>query len=176
MARLTTMEPQEASEEIKSIFNEIEGAFGFVPNLFRSYAQHLPLLEANWSKVKAVMAEGSLSPKTKQAIAVLVSKDNSCCYCVAAHRGALRAMGLSDEEITRIEEDLDNADFSKKEKSLIDFARKSNASPLRISDEDFSSVKQAGATEAEIVEALGVMELFTAFNKFLDSLQVEVDF
>ncbi len=28
----------------------------------------------------------------------------------------------------------------------------------------------------EIVEALGVMELFTSFNKFLDSLKVEVDF
>lgn len=28
----------------------------------------------------------------------------------------------------------------------------------------------------EIVEALGVMELFTSFNKFLDSLKVEIDF
>jgi len=26
------------------------------------------------------------------------------------------------------------------------------------------------------VEALGVMELFTAFNKFLDSLEVDLDF
>jgi hypothetical protein len=25
------------------------------------------------------------------------------------------------------------------------------------------------------IEALGVMEVFTAFNKFLDSLQVEID-
>ncbi|PJB30954.1 MAG: peroxidase, partial [Deltaproteobacteria bacterium CG_4_9_14_3_um_filter_65_9] len=30
--------------------------------------------------------------------------------------------------------------------------------------------------DAEIVEALGVMELFTAFNKFLDSLEVALDF
>ncbi len=37
-------------------------------------------------------------------------------------------------------------------------------------------MKKAGVTESEIVEALGVMELFTAFNKFLDSLKVEVDF
>jgi uncharacterized peroxidase-related enzyme len=176
MARITTVVPNEASGEIVAIFNEIEGAFGFVPNLFKSYAHHPPLLEANWCKLKAVMTEGSLDPKTKQAIAVLVSGDNICTYCVAAHRGALRAMGISEDEIKSIEEDLDNADFSKKEKALIDFARKANASPLRISDEEFSSVQLAGATQAEIVEALGVMELFTAFNKFLDSLQVEVDF
>lgn len=176
MERLTTVEPNEALGDIKAVFNEIEGAFGFVPNLFKSYAHYPPLLEANWSKLKAVMTEGSLDPKTKQTIAVIVSRDNSCTYCVAAHRGALRAMGVSENEIKTIEEDLDNANFSKKEKALIDFARKANASPLRISDEEFSSVKLAGATQAEIVEALGVMELFTAFNKFLDSLQVEVDF
>jgi len=35
-------------------------------------------------------------------------------------------------------------------------------------------VSQAGATDAEIIEALGVMEVFTAFNKFLDVLDVEL--
>ena len=35
-------------------------------------------------------------------------------------------------------------------------------------------VEQPGATDADIVKALGVMELFTAFNKFLDTLQVEL--
>jgi hypothetical protein len=36
--------------------------------------------------------------------------------------------------------------------------------------------KEVQEVFTEIVEALGVMELFTAFNKFLDSLNVEVDF
>jgi len=37
-------------------------------------------------------------------------------------------------------------------------------------------LRDAGATDGEIVEALGVMEVFTSFNKFLDSLQVDIDF
>ena len=37
-------------------------------------------------------------------------------------------------------------------------------------------MRSAGASNAEIIEALGVMELFTSFNKFLDSLQVDIDF
>ncbi len=61
--------------------------------------------------------EGSLSRKVKETIAVLVSKDNSCSYCVAAHTGALRAIGVTDEELKSIEEDLDQADFSGKEKA-----------------------------------------------------------
>ena len=174
---MSRIEPVAAyPQDVAAIFMEIEGAFGMVPNLFKTCAHHPPLLQANWSKVKAVMMEGSLSRKVKETIAVLVSRDNSCSYCVAAHTGALRAIGVTEKEISAIGEDLDKADFSEKEKSLINFARKANIDPLRISDEEFATLLQAGAEDAEIVEALGVMELFTAFNKFLDSLQVEIDF
>lgn len=176
MARISALETGSIDAESKGIFTEIEGTFGMVPNLFKTYAHHHPLLRANWNKVKAVMAEGSLSQKTKQAIAVLVSRDNNCAYCVAAHTGALRSIGVSDSEIKTIEEDLEKTDFSTKERALINFARKANKSPNRIADEEFASLRSAGASNAEIVEALGVMELFTAFNKFLDSLQVEIDF
>jgi alkylhydroperoxidase family enzyme len=47
---------------------------------------------------------------------------------------------------------------------------------LRITDDEFAALHRAGVTDAEIIEAHGVMEVFTAFNKFLDSMQVEIDF
>jgi alkylhydroperoxidase family enzyme len=47
---------------------------------------------------------------------------------------------------------------------------------MRVSDAEFVALRGTGVTDAEIVEALGVMELFTAFNKFLDSLEVDLDF
>jgi len=161
---------------VAAVFQEIEKAFGRVPNLFKTYAHHPPLLQANWNKVKAVMMEGSLSQKVKQTIAVLVSRDNSCSYCIAAHTGALRAIGVTDDELSAIEEDPDKADFTAREKALIRFARKANRDPQRIPAGEFAALRGTGVTDAEIVEALGVMELFTAFNKFLDSLEVAVDF
>ncbi|WP_026841576.1 carboxymuconolactone decarboxylase family protein [Citrifermentans bremense] len=176
MARVTGVAVQAVSGETAAIFKEIEGAFGMVPNLFKTYAHHLPLLKANWGKVKAVIMEGVLSPKVKQTIAVLVSKDNGCAYCVAAHTGALKAIGVSDGEIALIEEDLERAAFTAKEKALIAFARKANTAPLRITAAEFQVLRSAGVTDGEIIESLGVMELFTAFNKFLDCLQVEIDF
>jgi uncharacterized peroxidase-related enzyme len=133
-------------------------------------------LKANWDKVKALMMQGTLSRKTKEAIAVLVSKDNSCSYCVAAHTAALKSIGVTGKEIEVIETDIEKSDFTEKERGLIIFARKANKEPNRITDEEFEVLRKTGATEPEIVEALGVMELFAAFNKFLDSLNVEVDF
>ncbi|MDZ4186477.1 MAG: hypothetical protein U1D97_16090 [Desulfuromonadales bacterium] len=61
MARIATYNVKADDTEVKEIFAEIEGSFGMVPNLFKTYAQHLPLLRANWNKVKAVMGEGTLS-------------------------------------------------------------------------------------------------------------------
>lgn len=174
MGRLATINDQNASEQVSILFNEIEQAFGKVPNLFRTYAHHPPLLQANWQKVKQVMMEGTLSRKAKEAIAVLVSKDNGCKYCVAAHEGALSAIGVSPEEVHTIENDLDRADFNPKEMALIKLTRKANLEPLFGTDDEFSELRQLGASDAEIVEALGVMELFTAFNKFLDILEVDL--
>lgn len=161
---------------VEPIFKEIDGAFGKVPNLFRTYAHFPPLLEANWNKVKAVMMGGRLSRELKEAIAVLVSKDNGCNYCVAAHETALRAVGVAPEEIRKIETDLENSAFTSKEQALIEVARQANRDPLKMSDELFQTAHRHGASDAEIVEALGVMEVFTSFNKFLDSLQVDIDF
>jgi uncharacterized peroxidase-related enzyme len=176
MPRISVVEKNEVSGDVKEIFTEIEGAFGMVPNLFKTCSHFPPLLRANWDKVKALMMQGNLSRKTKEAIAVLVSKDNSCSYCVAAHTAALKSIGVTEAEIEVIENDIEKSDFTEKERALITFVRKANKDPNKITDEEFALLRKAGANESEIVEALGVMELFTAFNKFLDSLNVEVDF
>lgn len=176
MTRLTPVDERSEDPTVSRLFQEIEDAFGRVPNLFRTYAIHPPLFQANWEKVKAVMMAGSLRRKVKETIAVLVSKDNSCAYCVAAHTAALRSVGMSAEEIASLESGLDTADFTSKEKALIELAREANRNPLSVADAQFEALRRAGAEDAEIVEALGVMEVFTSFNKFLDALQVDIDF
>ena len=179
MARLSVIGREQVLKhdfEAQKIFIEIEDAFGMVPNLFKTYAHFPPLLKANWNKVKAVMMQGSLSRKTKEAIALLVSKDNGCAYCVAAHTAALKSIGVTGKEIDIIEGEIEKSMFTEKERSLITFVRKANKDPNKITDEEFEELRKKGATDSEIVEALGVMELFTSFNKFLDSLHVEIDF
>ncbi len=176
MTRIDLVTSQSDDPVVSNVFSEIEAAFGKVPNLFRIYAHHPPLLQANWEKVKAVMMGANLRRIVKETIAVLVSKDNSCSYCVAAHTASLQSLGMDAEQIAALEKDLQSYDFTGKEQLLIEFARKANLDPLRISDATFRALRDAGATDGEIVEALGAMEVFTSFNRFLDSLQVDIDF
>ena len=176
MVRISILEKDETSKDVQEIYAEIEDAFGKIPNLFKTYAHFPPLLKANWNKVRAIMMQGNLRRKTKEAIALLVSKDNSCAYCVAAHTAALKSIGITEKEINIIENEIEKSMFTEKEQELITFARKANKDPNGITDKEFGKLKKAGASDSEIVEVLGVMEIFTAFNKFLDSLNVEIDF
>jgi uncharacterized peroxidase-related enzyme len=141
MSRIEPIKPEELSEGTKATLSEIEGAFGMVPNLFKTYTHFPPLLQANWNKVKAVVMQGKLQRKVKETIAVLVSKDNSCKYCVDAHSAALKSIGVSEDEIKAIKLDSEDSDFDMKEKALIAFARKANLAPLSISDAEFHSVR-----------------------------------
>lgn len=176
MARLSKIERDELPPESREILDEIEKGLGRVPNLFRVYAAYPPLLRANWNKLKVAMMEGDLSRRLKEAVALLVSQDNGCDYCITVHSGALRQIGVDDSTIDAIRKgQLAEAEFDAREQALIHLMRAANARPHEVDDADFRAAREAGATERDILEAYSVMETFVAFNRFLDSVGVEVE-
>jgi len=176
MPLLKPLTNTDASQEAQAVFAEIEAALGQVPNLFRTAAHCPGLLRANWEKYKAVMVGGNLPRKVKEIIALLVSKDNNCQYCIKAHSAALKSMGVSDAELDVIyHENLERAELSVKDIHLITLARTANRAPKGIPEALFERLREAGTTDSEIVETLGVMEVFAGFNHFLDALNVEID-
>jgi uncharacterized peroxidase-related enzyme len=177
MGRIRALAKDEASPDLQATFEEISATFGRVPTLFGVTAHFPSLLKLNWERYKALMLAGSLSRKVKEVIALLISKDNGCQYCIKAHTHALKVIGVPDSELDVIyNEQIERAELSTKEIHLITLARTANLAPKSISDSVFQRLQEAGAQEHEIVEALAVMELFVGFNKFLDVLSIEPDF
>lgn len=83
MATVKMVTESEATGKVKTIYDEIKSTLGidFVPNLYKVMASKSGYLEANWSKVKAVMVkQRKLDRLTKEIIAVTVSADNGCEY------------------------------------------------------------------------------------------------
>lgn len=176
MGRLRLLEKKDVTEEVRPIYEEIERVFGRVPNIFKTYAHFPPLLKANWEKFKALMMGGSLRRELKEAIALVVSDANACQYCIAAHGLALQQLGFTRESIDALVKNLEGAGFKPKELKILEVARKSTKDANNVTDQDIKELYKLGWSESEIVEAQGVMEFFTGFNKFLDSLGVDVDF
>jgi uncharacterized peroxidase-related enzyme len=160
------------------ILLEIGKTFGgHVPNIFKAYAEHPPLLAANWEKFKVVMLQGKLRRKVKETIASVISYDNKCNYCVAAHSAALRSMKVSEPEIAAMFQGTFPDDFTNKEAALVKFARKANLDWHSIGNANLKELLvDLEIEESEMLEALGTMELFIAFNRFADLMGIEIDF
>lgn len=177
MSQMLLDSSQSVSESTSTILFEIEQAFrGHIPNLFKAYAKYPPLLEANWNKFKVIMLDGKLRRNVKEAIALLISHDNECKYCIAAHTAALRSMRFDEEKIAGMLQNVLPLDFAEKEMALIKFARKTNDSWHKISVANIKELFDLGVDESEMLEAFGVMEMFIAFNRFADVMGVEIDF
>jgi alkylhydroperoxidase family enzyme len=85
---------------------------------------------------------------------------------------ALSMMGFSQERIDDLTKNIENPQITPRDKKILEYARKATLTPHKITDAETDELKTQGLTDTQIVEVLGVMELFTGYNKFLDSLAV----
>ena len=101
MATVPLIGDDEASEEVRAVFDDIRRTRGtsYINNFWRALANDPPLLRATWERLKVVMGErreGGLDPLTKELIYIAVSVANGCSYCVHSHTAAARAKGMTD--------------------------------------------------------------------------------
>jgi alkylhydroperoxidase/carboxymuconolactone decarboxylase family protein YurZ len=88
---------------------------------------------------------------------------------------ALKEEGLTEEEIHRIEQDPGSAPLPRKEVALLLLARQANLSPRKAGLLFVGKARDCGATDAEIVEAMSVMELYSSWNKFIAMMNVQLE-
>ncbi|MEO1723377.1 MAG: carboxymuconolactone decarboxylase family protein [Pseudomonadota bacterium] len=91
------------SPRVAAIFEEIRATRGqgHVNNFWRRLAQDEDLLDATWSRMRAVMVEGSaegLDHFTKELIYLAISIANGCVYCVHCHTTSARHLGMTEAQ------------------------------------------------------------------------------
>jgi AhpD family alkylhydroperoxidase len=88
----------EMTPAMRAYFDKCTEKLGFVPNVLKAYAFDMPKLEAFVAMYNDLMlAPSGLSKLEREMIAVAVSSQNRCYYCLTAHGAAVRA--LSDDPV-----------------------------------------------------------------------------
>jgi uncharacterized peroxidase-related enzyme len=174
MSRISLVESP-ADELSEAVFADIKQELGEVPNFFRAYANHPGLLSANWEKYKAVMVHGCLPSRLKQAIALVVAADNHCDYSIARHSQLLQELGVDPKEVLRIRTHSEHAHFDAREHAILELARHANLDPYNHAERLVAAAREQGVKDDEMLEAIGVMEMITGFNKFIEVMAVPPD-
>lgn len=98
MSRPQPVEYADASPQVRAVFDDIKQSrkIDDVNNFWKYLANDPALLKRTWESVKAVMAEGTLSPLIKEMLYVAVSVTNGCHYCIASHTASARKAGMTE--------------------------------------------------------------------------------
>ena len=176
MSLLKTIEPEAAEGVVADVYNEIQELFGFVPNAMRLDSINPEHMAHHWSAIRQVLEHPTLSQQLFTTIRLLVSEAQRCDYCIGLNASLLMQMhGMSQEQIAAITADPGNAPLDDKEKALLLFTLRAVNDSTGTGADDIRKLRQAGASEREIFDALAHGSQQVGGDIMLNAFKVEPD-
>jgi len=172
MTRLPTVNANTADAATQALLSGVEKKLGMVPNMISTMAQSLPVAKA-YLAFSDALSGSSIGPKLREQISIGVGASNGCNYCLAAHSAIGKSVGLSDCEV--IDAQSASSTDSNSEVALR-FAKNVAENRGGVSDDEFEKMRNAGYSDTEITDVIGLVALNTFTNIFNRAAQTEIDF
>lgn len=172
MSRITVPTREAAPSAAQSILDAVNKQLGVVPNLFRLVSLS-PATLAGLTGLSGALSK-TLDVRTRERIAIATAQINGCDYCLSAHTYlGLNLAKISSEEI---EMNRKGASTEPKADAAVRFAAKVAQHRGKVSDADIAAVKQAGFSEAQIVEIVAVVAENFLTNLLNNVAETDIDF
>lgn len=176
MTWIRTISPEESEGELRSLFKAIASARGGVADVHHAQSLNPRALAAHLALYRAVVFQpSSLSRRDRERIAVVVSRENGCRYCVAHHAAALRDLGDDEAVIAALSEGLSPAGLPPGELALLEWARRGCAAPAQCANSDVASLREHGHDDRAILDAALTVAYFSFVNRIVLMLGVELE-
>lgn len=172
MSRIDLVTQETANADQKPLLDAIQADLGMVPNFLKVLA-HSPAALRAFLGLHGISGDGELDPQTRERIALAVAEQNACQYCVSAHTAIGRKAGLDADEILANRQGSSEAP---KAAAALAFAQALAENTGEVTDAEVAAVRDAGHSDAEIVEIIThvAMNIFT--NILGKATQIEIDF
>ena len=172
MSRITVIDNENANPEQKELLDAIQSQLGMVPNFLKVFANSPAALRA-FLGLHGIASEGSLEAPTRERIALALAEQNACQYCVSAHSAMGRKAGLNE---TEIEANRAGTSQDSKAAAAVKFAVALSEHKGQVTTAELLEVRNAGYSEADIVEIITHVGLNILSNIIGKASQVEIDF
>ncbi len=180
MKRSQQIEYEEASPEVRAIYDEIMDTMGMpvVLNAFKAMGSNPRVLRAVWSILKGTLIEGEIPALLKQLILFKISvvAGNEFCTSLHGHDALNLDSTLTYDDLMA----LANGTCTKLPVSFqvaIDVVARAALSPKSVADEDFDfeeQLRDEGFSESEIDELLAQGLLGVMLNMLTDTYEIPV--
>lgn len=169
------LETAEFTPAMAAYFAKCREKLGFVPNVLVAYSHAMPKLEAFAALYNDLMlAPSGLSKLEREMIAVVVSAENRCWYCLVAHGAAVRqlsgdpALGEALALNYRYA-----AGLTGKQRAMLDFAAKMAKESYAIEEPDRQALRDAGFSDKDIWDIAAVASFFAMSNRMASAVAMQ---
>ena len=177
MPLIHTVAPESAEGQVKEIYNQIENAFGSIPNALQIYSSSPALLARQWQQIGYYMQHPALGFNLLALMRMLISEVTHCEYCVGFNEAMLVNMGgLTMEQIAATKKDPHAAPLSDKDKAMLLFVLKATTAAATVNQADIAALKALGWSDGDILDGLNHGAYMLAGDTIFNTLKLERDF
>lgn len=174
MAFIKVIDEEEAAGELKKVYDQITSARSKLSNIMKIHSllpdtmiKHLELY------LSIMFSKGTLTREEKEILAVAVSINNNCDYCIKHHAEALNHYWKNSERLNKFITSLDDPAFSNKFRLSVKYASKLTTNPSTVSKSEIDELKKAGWTDEDILTINLIISYFNFVNRIALGLGVE---
>jgi len=159
-----------ASDYLKIVKEKI----GFVPNVLNAFSKFPKQFEGFTKLYNSLMlGESGLSKLEREMIAVTVSSENQCFYCLVAHGAAVRELSDDPQLGERLASNFESANLSKKHKAMLRFVRTLTKNPSTINKNDRQVLTNEGFNDKDIWDISLIVGFFNMTNRLAIASEME---
>jgi uncharacterized peroxidase-related enzyme len=163
----------ELTPAMEAYFQKCRDKIGFVPNVLTAYAFDMAKLEAFVAFYNDLMlAPSGLSKLEREMIAVAVSSENKCFYCLTAHGAAVRQLSGDPVLGEMMVMNYRAAELLPKQRAMLDFAVKVTNASYAIEEPDRDELRQLGFSDRDIWDIAAVASFFNMSNRMASAVDM----
>ncbi len=137
MSWIHEIAPEQAEGELKPLYRELEQRRGKVAHTLQVHSLRPAARRAHLQLYQDLLfASGGLSRREREMIAVVVSRENGCDYCIAHHREALSHYVADADWLDRLVNGDEWPDLPGADRLLLKYAGRLTRTPDAVSEDD----------------------------------------
>ena len=169
MPFLQTVPPDDASGEVKAMYDKDLAAQGYVANYTRAFSARPDVLQG-WLALKDAITSG-MDPRLYELATVAAATAMRSSYCSLVHGNILATGYYPPEQVVSIAGDGDEAAaaLDTADAAVVRFARKVAEEAEQITPEDVGELRRLGFSDADVFNVILAAAARCFFSKVLDA-------
>ncbi|WP_035347052.1 carboxymuconolactone decarboxylase family protein [Edaphobacter aggregans] len=172
MSRIAPVVSSNVDAKVAATLKQVKASVGMVPNLFATLA-HSPAALDGYLSLSKVLSHGRLSGRQRELVALAVAQENECRYCLSAHTGLAKAVGVSEAEALKARGGDGDDPF---ERALASLAKTIVRQRGHVLDKDIERARKAGIDDGLMMEVVANVVVNTFTNYANEVAGTEIDF